>query len=100
MILVREAQEAWERERLAPYAVHSGAHRGRAYPEAEGPYRSAFQRDRDRILYTTAFRRLQYKTQVFVVYEGDYYRTRLTHTLEVAQIGRTIGRALGPMRTW
>jgi dGTPase len=69
--------------------------RGRAFPEPEPPYRSAFQRDRDRIVHSTAFRRLAYKTQVFPNDEGDYYRTRLTHTLEVAQIARTLARALG-----
>ena len=68
--------------------------RGRVYPEAEHPYRLAFQRDRDRIIHTTAFRRLEYKTQVFVYHEGDHYRNRLTHTIEVAQIGRTIARTL------
>jgi len=94
MILWREELERLEAERLAPYAMKSRDSRGRKYPEEEHPYRSAFQRDRDRIVHTTAFRRLEYKTQVFVNYEGDYYRTRLTHTLEVAQIGRTIARAL------
>ena len=69
--------------------------RGRVYREAEHPYRTAFQRDRDRIIHTTAFRRLEYKTQVFVNDEGDYYRTRLTHTIETSQIGRTMARALG-----
>jgi dGTPase len=67
---------------------------GRRYPEKEHPYRSVYQRDKDRVIYSTAFRRLEYKTQVFVNHEGDYYRTRLTHTLEVAQIARTIARAL------
>ena len=94
MILWREDREEWEARHMAPYAVCSRDSRGREWPEEEHPYRTAFQRDRDRILHTTAFRRLEYKTQVFVVYEGDYYRTRLTHTLEVAQIGRTIARAL------
>ncbi|HID62437.1 MAG TPA: deoxyguanosinetriphosphate triphosphohydrolase [Anaerolineae bacterium] len=94
MFLSREKLEEWEIERLAPYAMKSRYSRGRAYPEQEHPYRSAFQRDRDRVIHTTAFRRLEYKTQVFVTYEGDYYRTRLTHTIEVAQIARTIARAL------
>lgn len=87
--------EDLEERNLAPYAARSKFSKGREYPEDEPEYRSAFQRDRDRILHTTAFRRLMYKTQVFFNYEGDYYRTRLTHTLEVAQIGRTIARALG-----
>lgn len=91
----REELERIEALTLAPYAVKSAASRGRQYPEPEAPYRTAFQRDRERILHTTAFRRLQGKTQVFVATEGDYYRTRITHTLEVAQIGRTIARALG-----
>src|SRR6476469_7438426 len=79
---------------LAPYAVTSAGSRGRDWPEDEHPLRSAFQRDRDRIVHTTAWRRLEYKTQVFVNHEGDYYRTRLTHTIEVALIGRTLARAL------
>jgi dGTPase len=91
----REQLEEIEAITLAPYAVKSRETRGREYPEEEHPYRTAFQRDRDRIIHTTAFRRLEYKTQVFVYYEGDYYRTRLTHTIEVAQIGRTLAKALG-----
>lgn len=91
----REQLEHIEQLTLAPYACRSAESRGREHPEAEAPYRTAFQRDRERVLHTTAFRRLQGKTQVFVVTEGDYYRTRITHTMEVAQIGRTIARALG-----
>jgi dGTPase len=79
---------------LAPYAAHDNETRGRAYVEAPPGFRGEFQRDRDRIIHSTAFRRLVYKTQVFVNHEGDLYRTRLTHTIEVAQIARTVARAL------
>ncbi len=85
----------YESERLAPYAMKSSDTRGRRFPETEHPFRSPFQRDRDRIIHCHAFRRLEYKTQVFVYHEGDHYRTRLTHSIEVAQIARTIARALG-----
>jgi dGTPase len=80
---------------LAPYAMRTSESRGRRYPEAEHPYRSAYQRDRDRIIHSAAFRRLMYKTQVLVNHYSDHHRTRLTHTLEVAQISRTIARRLG-----
>ncbi|NMB67467.1 MAG: deoxyguanosinetriphosphate triphosphohydrolase [Chloroflexi bacterium] len=95
MLYTRDLLEANEDRSLAPYALHSKQSKGRQFPDHEPDYRTTFQRDRDRILHTTAFRRLEYKTQVFINYEGDYYRTRLTHTLEVTQIGRTIARALG-----
>ncbi len=95
MFVTREQLENQEAERLAPYGMKVRESRGRKYPDEEHPYRTAYQRDRDRIIHTTAFRRLEYKTQVFVNTEGDYYRTRLTHTLEVAQIGRTFARVLG-----
>lgn len=90
----REEIELREERELAPYAMKSKDSRGRKYPEDEHYYRTVYQRDRDRIIHSTAFRRLEYKTQVFVNHEGDYYRTRLTHTIEVSQIARTITRAL------
>jgi dGTPase len=80
---------------LAPYAQLSSASRGRRHREDEHDYRGAYQRDRDRIIHGRAFRRLEYKTQVFVNHEGDHYRTRLTHSIEVSQIGRTVARSLG-----
>ena len=91
---IREAQEEWEARYLSPYASFSRDTRGRDVPEPLCDIRPEYQRDRDRILHSKAFRRLKHKTQVFLAPEGDHYRTRLTHTLEVAQIARTIARAL------
>jgi len=94
-MLTRQQFEEREAAVLAPFAMRSRDSRGRKHPEPEHPFRMAFQRDRDRIIHSTAFRRLEYKTQVFVNHEGDYYRTRLTHTMEAAQVTRTLARALG-----
>lgn len=92
--ITREEQEIRERQTLASFAVRSGDSLGRQYPEDEHHYRTCFQRDRDRIVHSEAFRRLEYKTQVFITGAGDHYRTRLTHTLEVSQIARTLARSL------
>ncbi|HOX37851.1 MAG TPA: deoxyguanosinetriphosphate triphosphohydrolase [Candidatus Brocadiia bacterium] len=94
-MVIRKELETRERQTLAPYAAKAGDSAGRAHPEAEHPFRTAYQRDQGRIVHCTAFRRLEYKTQVFVNHEGDHYRTRLTHTVEVAQIARTMARSLG-----
>ena len=91
---IRENMEQRERELLSPYASHSADTRGRDRPEEECDVRTTYQRDRDRILHSKAFRRMKDKTQVFVAPQGDHYRTRLTHTLEVSQIARTIAKAL------
>jgi len=91
---IREALEQRERETLAPQAAKSADSRGRLHPESEDDVRPAFQRDRDRIIHSKAFRRLKHKTQVFFAPAGDHYRTRLTHTLEVSQIARTIAKVL------
>lgn len=93
-ILSRAAIEEREERELAPYAMRCRTSAGRVHPEGDHPFRTAYMRDRDRIIHASAFRRLEYKTQVFVNQEGDYYRTRLTHTMEVAQVARTAARAL------
>ncbi len=93
-MISRQLLQERERRTLAPYATLSLKAK-RRYPEPEDPYRTPFQRDRDRIIYSSSFRRLQYKTQVFLIHEADFYRTRLTHTLEVMQHARTLARSLG-----
>src|SRR5271169_4493505 len=95
MLRTRQELEEIEARALAPYAMASRASGGRRFPEPEHPMRTVFARDRDRIIHSAAFRRLEYKTQVFVNHEGDYYRTRLTHTLEATQVTRTVARAIG-----
>lgn len=94
-IMLRAMRSTRHSDGLAPFATDPSASRGRLFPEAPASHRTAFQRDRDRIIHSAAFRRLKHKTQVFVAHEGDHYRTRLTHSLEVSQIARTISRTLG-----
>ncbi|MBI4491410.1 MAG: deoxyguanosinetriphosphate triphosphohydrolase [Chloroflexi bacterium] len=91
---VRARLEAQEEQLLSPFAARSARTRGRSFPEEEDPMRTAYQRDRDRIIHAKAFRRLKHKTQVFIAPQGDHYRTRLTHTMEVMQVARSVARAL------
>src|SRR5947209_5709565 len=91
---VRERLEQLEEVTLASYAAHSAHSKGRARPEEPSPVRTEYQRDRDRIVHTNAFRRLRGKTQVFIAPSGDHYATRLSHVIEVAQVARVIARAL------
>ncbi len=95
MVIGRLQRESMEEAILAPYAARSGRSRGRVHPEPLHDWRTEFQRDRDRVLHSRAFRRLEYKTQVFINGTADHYRTRLTHTMEMAAVGRTIARCLG-----
>ena len=95
MLHSRKDHETRENTILAAFATRSGNTRGRHFSEAPHAYRSEFQRDRDRVVYSSCFRRLEYKTQVFINGTADHYRTRLTHTLEMTLIGRTLARALG-----
>ncbi|MEI6245224.1 MAG: deoxyguanosinetriphosphate triphosphohydrolase, partial [Acidobacteriota bacterium] len=92
--MIREELEARERTQLAPQAAKSADSKGRVRPEPPDPIRPVFQRDRDRVIHCKAFRRLKHKTQVFFAPTGDHYRTRLTHTLEVSQIARSIAKVL------
>ncbi|MBN2095832.1 deoxyguanosinetriphosphate triphosphohydrolase [Candidatus Peregrinibacteria bacterium] len=94
MLLTRESFETRENKILAPYAVRSAESHGREFKEPEDPYRTCFQRDRDRVIHSKAFRRLKGKTQVFIAHYGDHYRSRLTHTMEVAQLSRDLARML------
>ena len=95
MLKTREDLQEIEAQTLAPYAAKSRESNGRRHEEEEDPLRTPFQRDRDRVVHAKAFRRLEYKTQVFVYHEGDHYRTRLTHTMEVAGVSQSIARSLG-----